>query len=683
MRKVLLSILTSVYAVSFASEEYQLFTKKTPINIEADKIIREDKKVIAKGDVTVIYKGYTLKADTVIYDEKSKKIILKGNVTLKGKKIHIYAKEGWIDIENKNGEFKDITLIVDNRYFVKAKKIKKVGDVFYFKKGEFSQCRFDKYDWYIKAHEGKIKPNDKLIAKNLTFRFFNIPVFYSPYFTYPTIKRKTGFLVPEVGRDTYNNLFVKLPYFYVINDSSDITTTIDYRSKQGEGLDIQYRRKLSKDTGFEIEFFYFRDKGSGGWWEGRDTSPLNNRWRFRGKGKFRWKDFHIYTTLDIPSDPYFYEDFYNASDLRYLSYTKSQILATLNKKKYTLEINANYIYDLSSPTNRYTLQRLPEIRFYYKKFQLFPKYPVYADFLSVNTNFYRESGEKAIRSDNAINIGLYTPFGRFYNDFEIVPRYTAYFFINGNLKNSRYRSLVQIRDILRYYIYNRFKDFNLSTIPQVSFDNVPASSQGKLPYFDKEDRIKEKSDIDFSLFNIANIDNNDFFRWELSTGYSRKGKYYISDTEYKGYWKPLKNSILFKINSFEGEELLFYDWQLGYITRTITSLTIPVGDNIKYSIVHSFDKGIDKPSLNQIYQNIKINYKNFIIEGSLLNNIKFGYTQQKKIKVTYNRNCWSFSLKYIEDYNVDSGKTFSSVVLAVNILSTEYRIPFIQTTGSR
>lgn len=683
MRKKLLSILTSVYVLSNFTYGYILNEKKNPVNIEAKNIKKEKSKIIAKGNVVLTYKDFILKADEIIFDIKKEKAYLKGNIILEGKKIIIYARTGWLDIKTKDGKFEDITLIVSNKYFVKAESIWKKGDTFYFKKGEFSQCSFDKYDWYVKAHEGKIRPNDKLVAKNLTFRFFNMPIFYSPYFTYPTVRRKTGFLVPEFGKDSYNNFFIKLPYFYILDESSDLTATLDYRSGQGEGVNFEYRKKLSKDSFFNGEFFYFRDKGSGGWWEGRDTSPLENRWRIKGKGFFKWREFNISANLDLPSDPFFYEDFYNVSDLRYLSYTKSQILATLNKRNYTLEINADYIYDLSTPTNRYTLQRLPEVRFYYKKRKLLNRFPVYADFLSVNTNFYREAGEKAIRSDNAVNIGLYTPYKGFYNSFEVIPRYTAYFFINGNLKNSRYRSLVQIRDTLRYYIHNTFEKFSLSTIPQIDFNNVPASSQGKLPYFDKEDRLKEKSDIDISLFNIADFGDNDFLRWEISTGYSRKGKYYVSDNVYKGFWKPFKNSILFNINGIEGEQLLFYDWQLGYITRSITSLTVPIGEKIKYSIVHSFDKGIDQPSLNQIYQKLELWYKSFYLEASLLNNIKFGYVQQKKIKLTYDRNCWRFSIKYIEDYNVDSGKTFSSIVLAIDILSTEYKIPFVQSSGYR
>ncbi len=677
MKKRLVSILTSIYALSSVSTAYS----KNPVSIEAKTIYRENNKVIAKGDVFVKYGDFILHTDRIVFDQRKNTIYMEENILLTGKDIQIFAKKGWINIKNKEGSFEDVTLIIKNKYFVKAKKLWKKGDYFFFKKGEFSQCRFDKYDWYVKAHKGSVKPEDKLKAYNLTFRFFDIPVFYSPYFTYPTVRRKTGFLTPEFGRDSYSNFFIKVPYFYILDRSSDITATVDYRSGQGTGLDIEYRKKLSKKSGYSIDFFYFRDKGSGGWWEGREEAPIENRWRIKGKGFFQWEDFDIYTNIDLPSDPYFYEDFYNVSELRYLSYTKSQLLATKDTKNYTLEINFDYIYDLSKNTNRYTLQRLPEVRFYYKKRKILEKFPVYVDFLSVNTNFYRETGEKAIRSDNAINVGLYTPLGRFYNDLELIPRYTAYFFINGNLKNSRHRTLLQVKDILRYPIYNRFNNVNLFTIPQISFNNVPASSQGKLPFFDKEDRLKQKSDIDISLFNIADMGDNSFFRWEISTGYARKGIYFVSDTPYKGYWKPLKNNILFDIHGFQGEQLLFYDFKLGYITRSITSLTIPINKNITYTVTHSFDKGLNQQSINQIYQNLKISYKNILLEASLLSNIKNGYTQQKKVKLTYDRKCWSFSIKYIEDYNVDSGKTFSSIVLAIDLLSTEYKIPFVQSSG--
>ncbi|WP_456463749.1 LPS-assembly protein LptD [Persephonella sp.] len=656
---------------------------KVPVSIEAQKIERKKTgEIVAEGEVIVKYKNRVLRADRIIYDKKNKIIHLEGNIHLKTDRFDLKAEKGWIDEEGINGEFFNVEGLVEKHYYIKAEKIKKLKDKYIFYDGEFSTCSFEQYDWYIKAKKGILIKEDKVQFYNISLRFCKIPIFFSPYFSYPATNRKTGFLFPQIGQDSYNDFKITQPFYLVLTRHSDMTFTYDYRNKQGNGLDIQYRNRLSGDSFYTGHFSFFSEN-TGKWWENRNLSPLKNRWRVSGRSELHYEEFDLSLIYDFPSDPYYFEDIYNATDMRYKSYTKSQMIALIDRRRFTLEINFDFIYDLTKDNNELTLQRLPEIRYYLKKKKLFERLPVYFDFLSVNTNFYREKGDAGIRSDNTLNLEIFNNFSGFSNLLKFSPRITWYYMTKeGSADRTPTRNLFSFEDRLRYTVVKDYTDFYHSIIPQLSFKRVSKVNQENLPFFDREDRVNDAYDLDFSIFNVLNFKNLNFLSWEVSAGYTFNKYYYLGNNKLKGHKKPFKNRVYFRINSFSGENTLYYDFRFNQIVRSITTLNIPVASWLNYSISHSYDKGIFSsiPTVNQIRNSVSVKYKNISLSGSVLSNIKLGYIQRKSFTFAFDRKCWRFNLSYREDYNGITGKTFRSIMVYINILRTDIKIPFVSRT---
>ena len=120
----------------------------------------------------------------------------------------------------------------------------------------------------------------------MSLRFFKVPVIYVPYFLYPLAERKTGFLVPTIAQDTYNDIILKIPFFYVLNRNSDLTFTYDFRNKQGNGIDFNYRNRFSKNHLFNGDIFYFAEKDLDTLWKKRETQKIHNRWRIKANTSF-------------------------------------------------------------------------------------------------------------------------------------------------------------------------------------------------------------------------------------------------------------------------------------------------------------------------------------------------------------------------------------------------------------
>ncbi|MBK3333027.1 LPS-assembly protein LptD [Persephonella atlantica] len=677
MKKIIIPVFCILILIGFSYS-------KAPVSIEAESIKKvSETTVVAEGSVIVKYKGEVLKADKIIYDKKNKKIFMEGNIKIKTERYNLTADKGWIDEKGANGEFYRVTGVIEKYYYIKAEKIKKFGNRYYFYNGEISTCSFDQYDWYIKTKKGVLIKDDSIKLYNVSLKFCGVPVFFTPFFSYPATNRKTGFLFPEIGTDSYNDFKYTQPFFLVLTRHSDMTLTFDYRNQQGKGIDVEYRNRLSTDSYYTGSFTVFTENSGGKWWQNRIYPPLKNRWRIYGKSDVHREDFDLSFIYDIPSDPYFFEDIYNATQLRYQSYTKTQLIGLLDKKYFTFELNFDFLYDLTKDNNEQTLQRLPELRFYLKKSKIFKNFPLYIDFLSVNTNFYREKGTSGFRSDNTVNIELYSYLKGISNLIRFSPRGTWYYITSGFKKDrSPTRNIFSIEDRLRYTFIRNYSSFLHSVIPEVRFTRITKVNQENLPSFDKEDRIKDAKDIDFSLFNILNFSNNNFLSWEISTGYTLNNYYYLGNNRLDGHKKPVKNRFYFQINGFYGENTLYYDFYFNQIVRSITTFTIPVTSWFTYSISHSFDKGLFEGSttINQINQTARLYYRNISFSFSVLSNIKQGYIQRKSARFTLNRKCWNLRVTYSEDFNIITGKTFRSIYVYINILKTDIKLPFVSRT---
>ena len=99
-----------------------------------------------------------------------------------------------------------------------------------FIKSTFTTCDYRKDDkcppWELTANEIRHDNIQKTIYyKNAIIRVYNVPIFYSPILSYPdpTVKRRSGFLIPSYT-DTKNlGSGINLPYFWAIDEDKDLT----------------------------------------------------------------------------------------------------------------------------------------------------------------------------------------------------------------------------------------------------------------------------------------------------------------------------------------------------------------------------------------------------------------------------------------------------------------------------
>ncbi len=228
-----------------------------PLVISADEVRhdREKKIITAKGNVEIVRGDRILLSDSVRFDQRKNVLTATDNVTL----VEPTGEVLFADRIELSGDFRDgiienlRIILSDGARFAANGARRSGGDIIEMSKGVYSACKLSPGDldspplWQVKAmklvHD---KKNKTIEYTDAWLELGGIPVAYTPYLSHPdpTVKRRTGLLVPSVGGSSDLGLVVRLPYFINIKPNMDATLTPIYTDNEGPVLAAEYRHVL-------------------------------------------------------------------------------------------------------------------------------------------------------------------------------------------------------------------------------------------------------------------------------------------------------------------------------------------------------------------------------------------------------------------------------------------------------
>lgn len=235
---------------------------ENPVFLEADEVSIDEalSTTTARGNVRIIRQMKTginiLQADVITFNEKTHFVTASGNVSILSPEGDVY-KATYLELTDdfKEGFIKTIHLLTkDNRRMAAVSAERTDEKITTFSKAIYSPCNLCKEHpetpplWQIKAIrvvrdeiKGDIDYHDAWLE------FDGVPVFYTPYLSHPdpSIKRRSGFLTPYLGMSRDLGAFTGVPYYYVLNDSQDMTITPLFFTKQAPLLIGEYRQRFS------------------------------------------------------------------------------------------------------------------------------------------------------------------------------------------------------------------------------------------------------------------------------------------------------------------------------------------------------------------------------------------------------------------------------------------------------
>ena len=234
------------------------FAADKPIGFEADNVVvdQADGSLFATGNVELKQANNTLRADEVTYYRNQNKAIARGNVVhIDGDGTVTNATIMEIDTEFSHILAETIISNFTTGEWISADHADRIaGDRGIFDASRFTPCKCDFLNgerplWDIKASQSVRNEKTQTITHyNMRMNVLNVPVGYLPFLTHPdwTVRRRSGFLTPSFIISSDFGFTPSIPYYQIIDETSDAEFTTYKYQYRGLGVKSRYRKLWDK-----------------------------------------------------------------------------------------------------------------------------------------------------------------------------------------------------------------------------------------------------------------------------------------------------------------------------------------------------------------------------------------------------------------------------------------------------
>lgn len=225
--------------VATAKDDIVTITDSTTLDV-----IDETNKLILEGGAEVRRSDVILKGDRISYDRALGQIKSEGNARLYQEGNLFTGEELEYNVDTETGEF----LGPDYSFATGASGEADFADMLddnhlRLFNATFAACPCEAPSWFLSADQVDLYDDEnKGVARNAKLHVGDVPVFWSPYFTFPIRQeKKTGFLAPTMGYSSRSGADVIVPYFINLAPNYDLTLYPRWLSKRGLMLGGEFR----------------------------------------------------------------------------------------------------------------------------------------------------------------------------------------------------------------------------------------------------------------------------------------------------------------------------------------------------------------------------------------------------------------------------------------------------------
>ena len=398
MHKIVVSLALASFLIQVNAQE--LNTEK--LQLVAKDVDTKNNIITATGDVVAYSPTYYLSSDKMIYDKDKEILELFDNVLIiKDNKIQTQSNYAFVDMKNDIIN-QDPVFLMDNtsNIWSNSKEANKDKDLITLENSILSSCDCIDPIWSIRSSSSDYDTeamwmntyNPRLYVKN-------VPVFYLPYFGFPTdTTRRTGLLLPTMGYSSSEGFLYSQPIFIAPADDYDIELIPQIRTQRGYGSYANFRYADSPDSMLNVKTGYFKEFDNY-----RSKEQLENSEHYgldidyERKNIFAKNKEHqdgVFTSIRYLNDIEYITLKEEDDNLGTDKKVESKVNYFYNTPEYYGGVYGKYYVDASQKTNDNTLQELPQIQLHSYNKELFLENLIY----SIDTkaqNFTRKEGLNA------------------------------------------------------------------------------------------------------------------------------------------------------------------------------------------------------------------------------------------------------------------------------------------------
>ncbi|QNM87177.1 LPS-assembly protein LptD [Aliarcobacter cryaerophilus] len=398
MHKIVVSLALASLLIQANAEELNM----EKLQLVAKDVDTKNNIITAVGDVVAYSPTYYLSSDKMVYDKDREILELFDNVLIiKDNKIQTQSNYAFVDMKNDIIN-QDPVFLMDNssNIWSNSKEANKDKDLITLENSILSSCDCIDPIWSIRSSSSDYD-TEAMWMNTYHPRLYikNVPVFYLPYFGFPTdTTRRTGLLLPTMGYSSSEGFLYSQPIFIAPADNYDIELIPQIRTQRGYGSYANFRYADSPDSMLNLKTGYFKEFNNY-----RREEKLENSEHYGLDIDYERKN--IFSTKKEYQDGVFTSIRY-LNDIEYIilkeddgnlgtdKKVESKVNYFYNTPEYYGGVYGKYYIDASKKSNANTLQELPQVQFHSYNKELFLENLIY----SIDTkaqNFTRKEGLNA------------------------------------------------------------------------------------------------------------------------------------------------------------------------------------------------------------------------------------------------------------------------------------------------
>ncbi len=192
--------------------------------------------VTAKGDVIANREGYSVRADTVVWNRTTGQVVAEGSVRAVGPEGDVaYGDKIELTDALKDGVINNLLVVLADESRLAAKRGSRKDGIYTLDYAAYTACKVQTADgcpkkpsWEVKAVKVVYDPAKKrVVYKGARIELFGLPVIPLPFLSHPVdAKAGSGFLVPSVGFSRNNGAELEQSYYWRMSDNRDLTAAV-------------------------------------------------------------------------------------------------------------------------------------------------------------------------------------------------------------------------------------------------------------------------------------------------------------------------------------------------------------------------------------------------------------------------------------------------------------------------
>ena len=664
------------------------------LDIEADESEIIEEKYLLSGNVELNSQNLFLSANDVEVSSADSSILATGDVRFQDESYLISSdylsaarEDGNLVATATNAKYQDYSagLRGANGY---TEIIEKTPSKVLLTNSTYSLCPVNQNDWLIDADQIELNlEKNRGVADNATVKFYGVPIFYTPKYSWVLEGRGSGFLTPDYS--TYNeagqnedSYSLRVPYYFNLAPDRDLLLALTYMSSRRFIYEGKYRQLIKPrvspdrdDSIYSIEAKYLPED--------------------KVTGLKRWL-VNFSEELDISDKIHLSAKYHRVSDSKYF-----EEIARTNTDIKTLKSSLNYSYTdkdknlslslltedeqvVNAGTPEYTRALEGSAS---KTFNADSKMPLKVDLVS--TRFAHDTSSKKSGTRTHGNIGISRKLNIEYP--QVTPRasiaITNYSLKNNpNINRTIFGSGLDI-DFTTNKTSSLFGyKVNHQISPIITYNYRAKKVQGNIPIFDSTDkyddiisfadltsgerytgldRITNANDITLSLESTyrrldALDDDKDLLSMKIAQTYYTDDEV-VSDTANTNYetrksYSDIAASIDIAVNNFSLNSVAQFNPDTSKIVKKENTISYSPSSR-KFVSLSFIDEG--SKETEKFYGAYPITDSVHIF-GGLDKTTSTGITNAETTGIAYESCCWAFRLAHFKEDNSSGGYNYST-----------------------